>query len=105
MPCPDGDFYVTPWRPSFPRMETNESPLVGRSKVSGRGRYTWCKHPEQLIFFIFCQQKVIPFELSYFIRRSHATSRGMFCHHSWQSENPYLAMDKGYARPKPESLI
>jgi hypothetical protein len=37
MPCPDEDFHVTPWRPSFHRMETNESLLVGRGKKSARG--------------------------------------------------------------------
>ena len=52
MPCPDGDFHVTPRRTSFHGMETNESPLVGRGKKSARGRCTWCKQPEQLIFFL-----------------------------------------------------
>ena len=57
MPCPDGDFHVTPWRPSFHRMETNESPLVGRGKKSARWRCTWCKQPEQLIFLNFFVNK------------------------------------------------
>ena len=51
LPTADGDSRVTPRRPSFQGMETNESPQVGSAKNSARGRCTWCKQPDQPIFF------------------------------------------------------
>ena len=94
MPCPEGDFQVTPRRPSFHGMETYESPLVGRGKKSARWHHTWCKQLEQLKFLFFVNKKLLLIELSYIITQIHAISYGMKVAHKLMTDFQFFLLRK-----------